>query len=328
MADKSHIEEQIGQILQRAPNGDLAHKSHIEEQIGQIAARQLGNVTRGQLISLGMPTTSIHRWVKRGRLYRVFTGVYSVGRPPAAPIERAAAAVLACGDRAALSHGSAMSLWGFWRQWDLSFELSVVGRRRPSGVKVHRPVGLLQRDVRVEKGIRVTSPARTLLDMAPRIPAKSLRRFINDARRSKILAIGDLADVIRRFPLHPGAALLRPFVKAPKGPTRSEFENLFQDFCVRYGLPTPVFNELVEGREADAYFPDERLIVELDGWEFHHDRWAFEGDRERDAAMLALGIVTVRITWERLRTEPDKEAARLNRILELRRGAGRSTLPA
>jgi hypothetical protein len=172
-----------------------------------------------------------------------------------------------------------------------------------------------------EKGILVTSPARTLLDMAPTVPAKSLRRFINDARRKKILAIGDLVDVIRRFPLHPGAPLLRPFVKAPKGPTRSEFENLFQDVCDRYGLPTPVFNERLAGYEPDAYFPNERLIVELDGWEFHNDRWAFEDDRERDAAMLALGIATVRITWERLQAEPEKEAARPKRILEMRRGA-------
>ena len=229
--------------------------------------------------------------------------------------------MLACGDRAALSHGSALTLWGFWKRWDEPFEVTVASDRRPKGIRVHRVAGLRRRDVGIENGIRVTSPARTFLDMAPRIPAKSLRRFINDGRRREVITLDDLADVVRRFPFHPGAKLLRPHVGAPHGPTRSEFEDAFITFCRRHGLPTPEVNATVAGFEADAYFEKERLIVELDGWGFHNDRRAFEDDRERDAAMLALGIATVRITWERLKREPEREAERLRRILEMRRAA-------
>ncbi len=84
-------------------------------------------------------------------------------------------------------------------------------------------------------------------------------------------------------------------------------------------MPAPITNTGVHGYEADALFPDERVIVELDGAEFHLDRDAFESDRDRDAALLAAGYVTVRITWERLTERPAREAARLRKILDARR---------
>ena len=296
--------------------GDI---DRLEVKIAQIAGRQQGNITRAQLIDLGMAPTPITRWVRLGRLHRVYRGVYAVGRPPATPLEKAAAAVLACGDRAALSHGSAMTLWGFWKRWDLPFEVSLAGDRRPKGIKTHRPSGLLQRDIRFHQGVRVTSPARTLLDSAPSVPARSLTRAINDARRNGLITLDALADVVRRFPLHPGAALLAAHALAQHNPTRSDFEDVFLPFCERYGLPTPKINTIVAGYEVDAYFEDEQLIVELDGWGFHSDRQAFEDDRERDATMLALGIITIRITWARLHEQPEREAQRLHAILEAQR---------
>ena len=297
----------------------MGGKLGIDEQLAQIAARQNGNVTIAQLHALGLNNVAINYRVKIGRLYRVYRGVYSVGRPPTTPLEKAAAAVLACGERAALSHRSAMTLWGFWKRWDEPFRVSVAGDRRPNGIQTHRVTGLLQRDIRVEHGIRVTSPARTLLDNAPEIPPRSLRRVVNDGRRSGLITLDALADVVRRFPLHPGAPLLREHLQNPTGPTRSEFEDAFVPFCEKFGLPVPKMNTTVAGYEVDAYFEQERLIVELDGWDFHNDRAAFESDRDRDATMLALGIVTVRITWERLKGEPEKEAERLRRIIEMRR---------
>jgi very-short-patch-repair endonuclease len=75
----------------------------------------------------------------------------------------------------------------------------------------------------------------------------------------------------------------------------------------------------VAGYEVDALFAAERLIVELDSWDFHSDREAFESDRDRDADTLAADHETVRITWTRIEKRPAREAQRLNRILELRR---------
>jgi hypothetical protein len=194
----------------------VGDNDRLEVKIAQIARRQQRNVTRPQLAALGMASTSITRWVKIGRLYRTYPGVYSVGTPPITPLEHAAAAVLACGPLAALSHGSAMTFWGFWRRWDRPFEVTVAADRRPKGVKVHRSAGLLPPDFRIERGIRVTSVARTVLDCAPRMRPKSLTRVINDARRSGQLHLDTLADVVARFPAHPGAPLLSRLAARPR----------------------------------------------------------------------------------------------------------------
>ena len=121
--------------------------------------------------------------------------------------------------------------------------------------------------------------------------------------------------MLARNPYHPGTRLLKPFAESAGNPTRSTFEDDFRAFIAKYDLPTPVINTMVNGREVDAYFPEHRLIVELDGWDFHKDREAFEDDRERDAENLRLGIKTIRITRDRMTKAPDREAARLGEIL-------------
>lgn len=122
-----------------------------------------------------------------------------------------------------------------------------------------------------------------------------------------------------RLPLHPGSKLLAPFVATQSAPTRSELEDGFLAFCKRFSLPRPETNVYLAGYLVDAFFPEHRLIVELDGYEFHHGRIAFESDRDRDVDTLLRGLATVRITWERMQSTPDKEAGRLNRILKARR---------
>jgi hypothetical protein len=300
---------------------DVGRNSDIDRVIAQIAGGQNGNITREQLLAVGLDDDAIRWRVLRGRLFRVYRGVYSVGRPPTTPIERASAAVLACGDRAALGFGSALTLHGFWKRWDTPFEVVLASDRRPSGIRTHRMTGLLRRDITVEQGIKVTSPALTLVHCAPRMRAKSLARAVNDWRREEIVTTDELADVVARFPLRPGAPLLKPHADTTHNPTRSPLEDDFLPFCARYGLPTPQINIVLHGHEVDAYFEEARLVVELDGWPFHNDRQAFEDDRERDATMLLHRIATVRITRRRLRRNPDREAARLHGIIDSRRRA-------
>lgn len=290
-------------------------------EIAQVAARQHGNVTTRQLLAVGIGEDAVRYSARTGRLFRVHRGVYAVGRPPVLPIERAAAVLLACGPKAALSHGSAMTLWSFWKHWDDPFEVTVSGDRRPKGIRIHRSCTLRRRDVTTHHGLRVTSPARTVLDMAPRLKRRQLTRLINDARLAKLLTLDDLAEVVAHNRGHSGAPLLRPHLDNPQNPTRSEGEDDFPTFCERHGLPTPVLNAVVHGFEVDAYFPAERLIVELDGWPLHRDRDTFESDRDRDATMLMHAIPTVRITYDRLDHDPDREATRLQTILRQRRAA-------
>lgn len=212
-----------------------------------------------------------------------------------------------------------MTLSGFWKRWDEPFEVTVATDRKPRGIRVHRSSTLLRRDVTTIDGVLVTGAARTLLDMAPRLRQRSLVRIINDARRARILTLGDLADIAHRCPTNPGAPLLKAQADNPHNPTRSDGEDDFPVFCQRYGLPTPQLNVSVHGYGVDAYFEAEKLVVELDSWPYHGDRHTFESDRERDATMLMHGIATIRITYDRFELDPDREATRLHRILEDRR---------
>ena len=293
----------------------LSSTSH-DRAIAQIADSQHGNISHAELLALGLTKRQIAYRITIGRLHPVFRGVYAVGRPLRTALEWAAAAVLACGDNAALSHCSALAMWDLaeWR-WS-AIHVTVPGDRRPTGIKVHRATGLTSRDFRTHRGIRMTSPARTILDCAPTLTERQLNRAVNDARRTLRLRPGHLAEVIGRFPHHPGAKMLKRFTEAKGGPTRSEWEDLFPAWCARYELPPPVMGGIVAGYEVDALFPEEKVIVELDSWEFHQDRSSFESDRDRDADTLAAGHETVRITWGRMTAD---EAGRLHRILEQRR---------
>lgn len=296
----------------------------VDAAVAGRAACQHGNVTRAQLLALGVDDNAIAFRLRAGRLHRVHRGVYAVGRPAREPLELAAAAVLACGADAVISHASALALWGLATHWPTRPVVTVSGGRRPAGVEVHRSRVLTRADTRTQLGIRATSPARTILDCAPEVHAQQrLARLVNDALLSPFLARGQLADVCGRFTTHPGARLLRPFVVPTDGPTRSEFEDRFLRFCAQYGFPRPLVNVPVGGHLVDALFAADRLIVELDGWDFHHDRLAFERDRDRDADALVAGLRTLRITWDRLVGAPETEASRLRLILARAGATGR-----
>jgi hypothetical protein len=291
----------------------------VDAEIAALAVRQYGNVTRRQLLELGLNDDQISRRLNTGRLHRVHPGVYSVGRRPITPPEHAAAAVLACGPGAALGIRSSSTLWGFFRHWQPPFVVILPGDRRPKGIETHRSRCLTGPHVRFHLGIRATSPARTVLDCAPDLTDKALTRMVNDALRSGFLHRSQLADMLSRFPNHAGTVRLRPFVVGERGVTRSELEDAFVAFCLRYGFPQPLLNTIVAGYELDAFFPEYKLIVELDSYGYHSDRETFESDRDRDADTLLAGLATVRITHYRITRTPDREAARFAKILEARR---------
>ena len=195
-----------------------------------VAAKQHGNITRSQLLDLGVDDKAIAYRVKVGRLHRVFRGVYSVGRRPVTPQEWASAAVLACGAGAALSHGSAMALWGYWRQWDKPYEVTVVGDRRTKGIRVHRSTTLRRRDVTKQLGIRVTTPARTLSIC---LPAERQGAQAHGQQRAA-LAVADPGSVRRRAgapPRAPAAKRIARLIGLPGTPTRSGWEDDFPVFC-------------------------------------------------------------------------------------------------
>lgn len=293
----------------------------LERKIAALAKRQRGYVSRPQLMKLGLSEKAIRHRLRLGRLIRVYAGVYAVGHLPVLPQNRAAAALLACGEGAVLSHSTAACVWGIFKRWDVPFEVTAISWHRRTGIRVHRGT-LERRDVRTQLGLRVTSAARTIFDIAPRLTDKGLRRAVNDLRRAGFLRLNELDELRHRFPRAPGARRIGPLLDVPAGgPTRSELEDTFIAFANRFGFTDFETNVMVAGREADVWFPNERVIVELDGVEFHADRESFEGDRDNDATALALGIGTVRITDARMKAAPEREADRLEQILGRRRRA-------
>jgi hypothetical protein len=286
----------------------------IDASIERVAGRQRGYVTRAQLVELGLGPGAIRSRISTRRLVIIHRGVYALGHAPQAFADRAYAAVLACGSDALLSHSSAASLWGIYDRWWEPFEVITSSDRRRPGIRTHQAV-LARGDVRRHLGIRVTSPARTVLDNAPRLTDKALTRKVNELRIARVLKLEQLAELARRLPRHPGTSRVRPLIETPTGPTRSPFEDMFPAFATRFDLPPYQLNAHVAGYEVDVLFPKQRVIVELDGYEFHGTPPAFERDRDRDATMLVIDHVTVRITWERFTKAAEREGTRLKGIL-------------
>jgi very-short-patch-repair endonuclease len=283
--------------------------------------RQLGHVTRVQLLAAGWSRGAIKSHVNRGLLIRVHAGVYAVGHVPQHAHARSLAAVLACGDGTALSHAAAAALWGVM-EWPPRMEVISTRQHRRPGISTHRSSTLTRQDIRRRHGVPVTSPARTVLDLQRRLTDARLQRVVNDLRIAGHLSTTAFQQLCVRSSrvnelLGDGDA---------DRATRSGLEDDFRRFVTRHRLPMPEINvTLVElgRREVDAFYRAERLIVEVDSWKFHSDRAAFERDRAKDTKALAEGFHTVRITDRRMKRGGKEEAEDIRRILA-RAGSGGS----
>jgi len=273
--------------------------------IEKLAASQHGVVTRHQLLSAGLDRGAVARRVRAGRLRRVHRGVYQVGPVPAAR-SREMAAVLACGPTAAISYSSGARMHQIpvpGRKSD-PVDVSVpahVARFRP-GVCVHRVQSLGETDVTRVQGIPVTTPVRTLVDLAAVLAARDLERAVSFALREQDMDRASLEACARRLQPRAGIPLLLKLLSSEGGPAfiRSEAEARFLDLIRGSGIPTPKTNVRVCGSEVDFYWPKERVILEVDGYQYHKTRARYHGDRARDRGYAAEGFVVIRVTWEDL----------------------------
>jgi hypothetical protein len=283
--------------------------------VSEVAKKQHRNITRGQLLSIGLAPNAIRHRVKTGRMHRTrFPGVFTVGTPAITPHERAYAAILACGRTAMLAQASAMVLWDIWHRWEEPFEITITkGDRRPKGAKVHRSRTMSPQDIKRQYGIPVTSPARTFYDIEPRLTDDQLMRTMNRALHDQILRKDPLQELLKRLPNE----RLAFFLTAPPSDSRPEDE--FLPFCDAYDIPRPIMHTRIGPHVVDAHWPQSTLIAELDGWNFHNTELDFENDRERDAFTLAAGLATIRITRRRMKREPAEVARQLHTILANRR---------
>jgi very-short-patch-repair endonuclease len=284
-----------------------------------VANQQLALITTRQLRAAEISKHSVVRRCKRGILHRVHRRVYLYGSRIMLPGAPEFAAVLACGARAWICSRSAMAMWGLVETQGAEVEVVVAARecRSRPGIRVHRVQRLDRRDVRLLRGIPVTAPARTLLDFAHRATPDELERAIAEAHALGLVNETELNAAADRAPRHPGVAALRAELRREAGPrlTRREGERRLLKLLREAHLPQPLTNTRVVGFEADFLWPDHKLIVEFDGYQFHGHRAAFERDRKRDAAHVLAGYRVIRITWRQLTEEPLAVVATIARAL-------------
>lgn len=226
------------------------------------------------------------------------------------------AAVLACGEGALLSHRSGAALWGVVRPHRGSVEVTAARGRTRIGIVVHEG-GIHQEERVALAGIPVTSVARTLFDLAEVIDKHRLERAFEEADRLRLLEMRAVEDVCARGHGRRALRPVRRLIEEARAPiwTRSDLEERFQALCRDHNLPPGHTNVSVLGNEADAYWPEAKLVIEVDSWSCHSHRAAFEHDRARDAAMQAAGYRVIRVTHRRLEREPEKVAAEIRRML-------------
>jgi Transcriptional regulator, AbiEi antitoxin len=265
MPDPGGIDHDIG--------GKNSPRCPQERVIGELALRQHGVVSRQQLLHLGFSRRAVDRLRTSGWLRPVHRGVYAT----ASRLDLRGqwfAALLACGPSAVLSHRSAAALWGLLSDGRLIDVTTTRSRVRRSGIVMHRIHSLNAQDRAVHEGIPVTSVARTLLDLAAFVVPRRLERAVEQAERLGFFDLREVERLEARSRGRAGWPLLRATLEAYRepAPTRSEFERRFLALCRQVWLPAPAINVFVAGHEVDAVWYDQRLVVELDGHEFHRTR--------------------------------------------------------
>lgn len=197
--------------------------------------------------------------------------------------------------------------------------MSCSRRRQPSrSITSHHTRTLQANDVTSVDGIPVTSVARTLLDLADAVPQRRVERAIHQAEILGAFDLTALDDVLARANGRRTKILRAALEQQRQRPafTRSELEEAFLALVDDAGLPRPIMNTHICGHEADAYWPEHRLVVEIDSFKFHKTRRAFESDRRRDIARQASGLRTARFTDRRIAHEPDGVMSDLSALVD------------
>lgn len=292
-----------------------------DQRIVALACIQHGVVDHAQARRAGLDDDAIGRRVRSGRLHRVHRGVLAVGTPPRTVESRRAAALLAAGEQALLSHDDAGVLWGLVgaRPRASTVEVTVPRERQPRrpGIRAHRTSSLHEEERRRVGGLAVTSPARTLVDLAARLDEVRLEATVADARRRGVLRDAELRRVLERAGRRRGVGIVRRMLAIEGGPafTRSGAERLLVPALRGVGAPPFETNALLLGHEVDVLWRAERVVVEVDAYGTHGDPLAFEVDRARDGRLLACGYRVHRVTWRRLAADAEATARSVLAVL-------------
>jgi very-short-patch-repair endonuclease len=279
-----------------------------DAEVMRIAERQRGNVHRDQLLATGLGRRAIARRVGSRWLHPIWRDVYLVGRPRAERFGLAHAALLHLRTDALLCDATAAAAWDALEEEPPVVHVMLLRRNanhRPR-LRLHRVTTLHPEDVATRHGLPVTSPARTILDRAGSVTPLVLENDIAEMTHRHGLTTKQIRAAIDRAPHASGVAILREILDRVERParTRSEYERKLLALIRAAGLPAPRANHALLGYTVDFLWPQHRVIVEFDGYQFHRARAAFERDRERDARHTAAGYRVIRLTARMLDERP------------------------
>ena len=260
-------------------------------------------MSHAQLRAAGLSPEAIKRRVWSRRLHALHRRVYAVGHEALGREGRRWAAVLALGD-ACLSHGSAAAAWGIGAA-PAVIHVTVRGRtglRSREGIRVHRPRVLPDDEATTLRGLPITTPARTLLDLAATARSATIAVAVDRAEQLRLIDFAELHALLERYPRRAGTPSLKAVLTSYTGPAdvRSHLERLVHDLCEQQQLPRPDVNVVIEGGVRDFAWPRQRLVVEADSFAWHRSPAALNADRERDVALTLAGWRVLRFTSAQL----------------------------
>jgi very-short-patch-repair endonuclease len=285
-----------------------------------LARAQHGVLTRRDLLALGFTEKGIKHRVASGRLHPISSGIYAVGRPELTPHGRWMAAVLVCGDRAALSHRSAAELWGIGYEEKGRIDVTVARRCeiKRDGLKVRSRPKLPETSVLRRFGIPVTNPVQTLVDVATELKPLRLERAVNQADVHDLVDPETLRCSLDGYAGMPGARTLRTMLdRHTFRLSDSDLEVYFRPLALAAGFPAPLTKQWILGYEVDFHFPDHGLIVETDGLRYHRTPAQQARMVKRDQTHTSHGYRVLRFTHWQIAHAPNEVAEVLGRVRKL-----------
>jgi uncharacterized protein DUF559/putative AbiEi antitoxin of type IV toxin-antitoxin system len=295
--------------------------------LSELVGPQDGVASLGQLRDIGLSQRTVEYRATQGRLHRVHRGVYAVGHLSIGQLGALRAAVLACGDGAVISHGTAAAFYDLRNQWPALIDVTG-GRqagRKLDGIRCRRCRYPTPEEIVVHDGIPFTSPARVLVDSAGMLGTPSLRRMVERTAVRRLLDLEAVDLAMGQAKRRRGIRALRMILedwRTDDGSVpdlRSEFEALVLPRLVAMGLPRPACNETLsldgERLMVDFLWKRQRVVAETDGEGTHGTPIAFQRDRRRDQILAAAGYRVSRTTWAQMRDEPEAVVQRIARTL-------------
>lgn len=293
----------------------------VDRAISELARKQHGVVARRQLMNAGLSSTEIGGRLRQGRLHQLHRGVYLVGHAVPPAHARDMAALLASGAHAILSHRSAAALWQLLPHPASARACVTVPHERRVArprIEIHR-AAVPRSDVRRRERMPLTSPPRTILDLAAALASEDLEGLVAEASYRRLASERELRAQLERRPGRRGTARLRFVLDLPGGArrTRSPAERHMLRLLREADLSGYELNQRVHGFEVDVLWREHSFAVEIDGYQAHSGRLAFERDRLKVATLKAHGLHVMPVTPRQLREDPEGVIARLLQALEL-----------